>query len=389
MCNCVRPMREVAQTPRFDEAVRRIRAWGEARDWRGYDPYDALNSPLAPFVTLGRPFARRALTQLVKRSPVNLRPVLRVPAAHNAKAIALVASGYAHLAALGDASAAIEARRWLGWLVGDGSDGAGLAWGYHFDVQTRFFGYARGTPNAIASSFAGHALLDGYELLGDARWGDAARSAASELVRRFFRDASRPYFGYLPREDELVHNANLLCCSVLARTSRAVDAPELADVVRAALPASLEAQRDDGAWPYAEGPGHDWVDNFHTGYVLESLCHCASVDPTVEPHLRRGIDFWSRELFLADGTPKYDTAHVYPLDAHCYATAVDTLVAMQPHHAGALTRARQVADLLISRMLHPSGYIRFQQHRRFTNNVPYVRWTTAPSFRALARLLHA
>ena len=34
-------------------AVRAIRAWGEARDWRGYDPYDALNSPLATIAWLG------------------------------------------------------------------------------------------------------------------------------------------------------------------------------------------------------------------------------------------------------------------------------------------------------------------------------------------------
>ena len=39
-------------------ALDAIRRWGEARDWRGYDPYDALNSPFAPVLTLGtRPAA--------------------------------------------------------------------------------------------------------------------------------------------------------------------------------------------------------------------------------------------------------------------------------------------------------------------------------------------
>ena len=37
---------------------------------------------------------------------------------------------------------------------------------------------------------------------------------------------------------------------------------------------SVSAQRPDGSWPYAEGEGHGWVDNFHTGYVLEALAIC-------------------------------------------------------------------------------------------------------------------
>src|SRR3954471_13342851 len=86
-----------------EDAVRRIRAWGEAIDWRGYDPYDALNSPLARALTGGKPLGRRLLTQAVQPSPVNLRPALRVERERNAKAIGLVVTGYANLwSATGD-----------------------------------------------------------------------------------------------------------------------------------------------------------------------------------------------------------------------------------------------------------------------------------------------
>ena len=33
-------------------AATRIRRWGEARNWQGWDPYDALNSPYAELLTL-------------------------------------------------------------------------------------------------------------------------------------------------------------------------------------------------------------------------------------------------------------------------------------------------------------------------------------------------
>jgi hypothetical protein len=372
-------------------AVAAIRAWGEARDWRGYDPYDALNSPLARPLTLGTPLGARLLTQAVKLAPINVRPALGIRPDWNAKALALVASGYARLAAARDPDAPEQARRWLGWLVENHTGGSdGLGWGYHFDVRTRFFGYDRGTPNAIATSFAGHALLDGCELLRDERWREAVERVGRFLVGRLLtEEGGSAYFKYLPREAELVHNANLLACAVLARASRVLHDPALAEPARAALATSLAAQRADGAWPYADGPGHAWVDNFHTGYVLQSLAQCATLEPSLVEQLGRGIDFWERELFLDDGTPKYDVDHVLPLDAHCLATAIDVWLAVLPWRAEALDRATRLAAILVDRMLDRRGFVHFQRRRLWTSRVPFVRWTTAPAYCALAGLLLA
>jgi hypothetical protein len=363
-----------------------MRAWGEARDWRGYDPYDALNSPLAPYLTLGSRLGRRAFAQAVKLSPLNLRPALRIVPAWNAKAIALVASAYVRLAAAGDHTARDPARRWLTWLLDNGSADTGLGWGYHFDVQTRFFSYARGTPNVIATSFAAHALLDGRELLGDEHWGEAAERSCEFLLASLLEDdGERAYFRYLSAEKELVHNANVLGCSVLARTAFLLNRDDLGETVRRALSASLDAQRPDGSWPYAEGEGHGWVDNFHTGYVLEGLAVCDPVVP-VRSQLERGLDYWARELFLPDGTPKYFAERVWPIDAHNYAQAIETWLAVASWREGALDAAEHCAAQLVERMLTRDGHVAFQRRRGWTNKVPYVRWTTGPAFRALARL---
>ena len=370
------------------EAVDSIRRWGEARDWAGYDPYDALNSPLAPYLTLGTALGSRVLTQVVKRSPVNLRPLLRVRPAHNDKALGLVASGYARLAiARGDDTAAGAARRWLDHVVADAvADGDGRAWGYHFDVRTRFFGYAKGTPNTIATSFVAHALLDGLELLGEARFGEAAREATVFLLGHMLDDdGDRLFFRYVPGETALVHNANLLACSVAVRTS-ALRAEPLDERVAAAVATTVAAQRDDGSWPYAADSRGDWVDNFHTGYVLESLCRCAALIDGLSPALDRGFDFWERELFVPGGEPRPAPGRRFPVDAHDYAQAIETWLAALEWRQDALERAERTAELLVSQMLDPSGYVDFQRGRVLTNRVPFVRWTTAPGFRALAGL---
>lgn len=370
------------------EAVDSIRRWGEARDWAGYDPYDALNSPLAPYLTLGTPLGCRALTQVVKRSPVNLRPLLRVPPAHNDKALGLVASAYARLAAArDDDTAAGAARRWLDHVVADAVvDGDGRAWGYHFDVRTRFFGYAKGSPNTIATSFVAHALLDGLELLGEARFGEAARAATVFLLEHMLDDDGEElFFRYLPGERALVHNANLLACSVGVRTS-ALRAEPLDERIEAAVATSVAAQRDDGSWLYAAGQTGDWVDNFHTGYVLESLCRCAALIDGLSPALERGFDFWERELFGPGGEPRPGLGRRFPVDAHDYAQAIETWLAALDRRQDALERAERTAELLVSQMLNPAGYVDFQRGRILTNRVPFVRWTTAPTFRALAGL---
>ena len=63
---------------RLEQALTRVRAWGEAREWAGYDPYDALNSPLSDVLSLRTALGRRFLTQAVKLSPINLRPPLLI-----------------------------------------------------------------------------------------------------------------------------------------------------------------------------------------------------------------------------------------------------------------------------------------------------------------------
>src|SRR5688500_7504337 len=162
-------MQQTEYDPRV--GLQRLEAWGRGRDWLGWDPYEGLNARAAAALTLGgRALPRRLLIQAVKRSPVNLRPVLGIRPQHNAKAVALVASGYSHLGA-------DVADEWLERLLALDlrPSPSHSAWGYHFPFQSRVFFYPRLAPNTIATSFAAHALLDRFERVGEQRWLDAAQ----------------------------------------------------------------------------------------------------------------------------------------------------------------------------------------------------------------------
>ena len=76
-------------------AARALERWGHERNWRGPDPYDGLNAtPILIRRLRGSRLGLRLLTQVVKRSPLDLRPVFRVPPGLSPATLGLVISAY-------------------------------------------------------------------------------------------------------------------------------------------------------------------------------------------------------------------------------------------------------------------------------------------------------
>ena len=69
-----------------------------ARDYAGYDPFDMLSSPVVSALSLRSRWLAVAWTQLGKRSPLDVRTLLGVPAARNAKGIGLSLAAHVRLA---------------------------------------------------------------------------------------------------------------------------------------------------------------------------------------------------------------------------------------------------------------------------------------------------
>jgi len=72
--------------------LERLRQFVEGRDYAGYKPYAALNSPFLRLLSLGTKWGRMAWTQFFRRCPLNLRPLLGITKQVNAKALGLFAT---------------------------------------------------------------------------------------------------------------------------------------------------------------------------------------------------------------------------------------------------------------------------------------------------------
>jgi hypothetical protein len=375
--------------------ARRLSFWAAERDWRGTDPYEGLSASRPIVAALKRtPLGRRLLVQAVKRSPIDLRPALGIQPEPNAASVAWVVSAHARNGFLPES----EARRLLtdalrcleGLRLADREE---PCWGYPFDVQSRVFFYSRQEPNTIATAFAAHALLDAHASLGDPRLLETARGAGRFFLRRVPQtDADGgAYFGYLPGDRSPIHNSNLLAAALLARLA-ALGPPDegFGSAAAAAVRYSTARQRADGSWPYGERPNLGWVDNFHTGYVLDALRACADAgvaEAEAEDAWGRGLAYYRRALFLPDGTPKYYSTGIFPVDAQSLAQGIQTLSIAAHRDRSCADQARKVFGFALRRMLGDDGLPIFQRRRIWSNRAHHFRWVVAPMLLALTHLL--
>jgi hypothetical protein len=366
--------------------VAALRRYIEGQDFRGYDPYDALNSPLLRAVSLGRKWGRIAAIQALKRCPVNLRPLLGVPRGLNPKGLGLFLWGYAKLyAAEGETAVLARIHDLLDGLAALRSPGAsGNAWGYNFPWQSRAFYVPAGTPTIVNSSFIGHALLDAWRHAGLQRALDLAVPIAAFILRDLHRTVAGDAFcfSYTPLDRTAVHNANLLGASLLARLHRVTGEERLREAALASLAYSMKCQRDDGAWHYAETDYQRWIDSFHTGFNLQCIRYFLreGLAPEAAAGYERGVRFYAENFFLPDGTPKYYHDRVYPVDIHSAAQAIAFFADEGPPH-------RDLADRVLrwslENMWDARGFFYFQRREPWTIRIPYIRWSQAWMWHAL------
>lgn len=371
-------------------------AWCREHDFAGHDPFDALNSRLfqaTPFSNSRN--ARLLWTQLVKRSPADLRPLARVPAERNAKGIALFAlAQIATYRRVRSEEAESQARNLLAMLLSMKTEGtSGAAWGYNFDWQSRNFFAPRGTPTVVPTAFAARAFIEAAREFNDDEYLKTARSVCDFILHDLPRTVDTDTalcFSYAPNTDTRIFNASLLAAEVLAEVGTLTDDAALCAEAERAARYVIQHQQPDGSWTYGTDPTQSWIDNFHTAYILFSLRRiitACSLGAEFGHALEHGYQFWKRTFFLADGWPKYYHDDLYPVDAHAAASAIVTLLECRDLDETSSTLAHQIATWTINNLRDPRGFFYYQRRRFYTVRKPYMRWTQAWMLYALARLL--
>lgn len=372
----------------------KLMAYCREQNWAGYDPYDALNSrwlTVAPFLNSRLP--RIALTQALKRSPLNIRRFLLIPKAQNPKALGLFLSAFIKLRKAGveieDGDLALMIER----LIALRAPGVPYwCWGYSFPWQTRTLLAPVGAANLVCTTFVAGSLLDAYEHSGDARCLKMAASAAEYMLNDLFwtEGSSVASFSYpSPAARSRVHNANLMAAALLCRVSKFTGQDQFLDAALKSARYSVSRQNKDGSWFYGEEPSQHWIDNFHTGYNLCALLAMAKQLQTAEfdSSIERGFAFYREHFFRSDGAPRYFHNRAYPIDIHCVAQSVITLWAFRKMDSESSYAAQAVLNWALDHMWDPRGFFYYRVLRLCTIRTSYMRWSQAWMLLALATAL--
>lgn len=379
----------------IQESFDKLFRYCNTEEFKGYDPYDGLNSKIFQAIPLlsGNRLARLAWIQAFKRFPINLRPLLGVKKEYNPKALGLFLSSYCSLYKLEPKQEYLEKIKFLSkQLLQLKSEGwSGACWGYNFDWQARAFFQPKHTPTVVATTFIGSALLDAYEVCADQRLLDNARSACDFILKDLNRthDNSGNFaFSYSPLDKSVVFNASLLGSRLLARVYSFTNEEELIKAARQSVAFCCSYQHENGSWAYGTYHFHQWIDNFHTGYNLECISDYMrfSGDFAFEAQVEKGFKYYIETFFTEEGIPKYYSNSTYPVDVHAPAQMVITIAKL-----GKFTEQKALLDKVlhwtIEHMQSDKGYFYYQINKYFSSKIPYMRWAQAWMFYALSTYL--
>lgn len=384
-----------------------LKSYCEAEHFKGWDPFDGLNSKVLQKIL---PLKHSAILRLVviqgfKRCPWNFRKPLAVPKQYNCKGLGLFLQGYCNIYRLLEQKSYLvnelgsketvlsrihELSKLLISLRSKGYHGS--CWGYNFDWQSRrLFLFPAYCPTVVATNFCATALMDAYEVTGNKEYLDVALDSANFILNDLHLDEyeGEKMISYSPLHgNDLVSNASLLGSKVLAYCYKYTGNKKYLEVARSSVRACCKGQREDGAWTYSQIPPKLWVDSFHTGYNLDGLIAYEEQtgDKDYHENIERGFDYYIKHFFNEDGSPKYYDDQQYPIDIHCPGQLLVTLHRLHKFDEYS-ELAEKVLSWTITNMQDKKGYFYYQLKKGISSKIPYMRWSNAFMFYAISYYL--
>lgn len=365
----------------------------EQQKYKGYDPYDTLNSYL-PFHWFGK-YAQAIAIQIQKRNPVNIRPLLGIKKEYNPKGMGLMLQGFSLLYQKTHNQEYKKKMDFLFyWLKTNYSKGySGHCWGYNFiwaSPQKRLQAFH---PTIVATSFVCKGIFEYYKATGDIEAKEILISASNYILHDLpvTENQYGLCFSYSDVIKDCCFNASILGTEILAKTYSLTSEDQLIDTIRKSVAFVLHYQKRDGRWDYSINMENNSVDSqtdFHQGFVLESLFEINKLIPieNINASIKKGMNFFNTIQFLDNGQSKWRLPKVYPTDIHGQAQGIITFYKLREYSSNYQEFANRIANYTIENMMQPDGSFIYQSGRFLNNKISYMRWSQAWMLLALATI---
>jgi hypothetical protein len=228
-------------------------------------------------------------------------------------------------------------------------------------------------------------LLDQYKQIMQS----IARHAATD-IKDFKTSEKASSCSYTPFDEGRVINAAAYRAFLLTSASRVFSSDDYWRIAERNLNFVLENQNQDGSWPYAVDGVRDFVDHFHTCFVMKALAKIQSLTQYegCEEALIKGVSYYLNNLFADDGLPKpfskVPRLTVYKRELYDCAECINLCLLLRDRFPQLEKTLERVVGEILTHWIKPDGSIRSRRLYLGWDNVPMHRWGQSQMFRALA-----
>jgi len=219
-----------------------------------------------------------------------------------------------------------------------------------------------------------------------------ARHAAVD-IKDFRTSETASSCSYTPNDEGGVINAAAYRAFLLTSASRVLSKDEYWRIAERNLNFVLENQNPDGSWPYAVDGVRDFVDHFHTCFVMKALAkiHALTGYEGCDEALTRGVEYYLKNLFDKDGLPKpFSKAPrltVYKRELYDCAECINLCLLLRDRFPQLEATLETVLKGVLKDWIKPDGSFRSRRLHFGWDNVPMHRWGQSQMFRSLAYYL--
>lgn len=378
----------------IESSLKKLMDYIESERYKGYDPYDILNS-FIPFNVFAK-YTQALAIQIHKRNYINLRPMMGIRKEYNPKALGLILQAYSHLYGMKqDIRLKYKMEFVFTKLLEIASKNYnGYCWGYNFAWTNPAKVVPKNHPNIVVTSFAGKGIFEYYKATGDTKALEILNSIARYILEDIpiSRNNCGICFSYSDILKDCCFNASLLAAEFLAMLYSLTSEDKYLSHAKLAVDFVLAYQKPDGRWNYSIDLNTMREDNqidFHQGFIVEALRNiiflCRIEEKSYIEALLKGADFYVRNQVVNGTRMKYRYPKEYPVDIHNQSQAIITFSELGVYDIKYIKCAEEILIWTIMNMQQPDkGYFYYRKGKHYVNKIPYIRWSESWMFLALA-----
>jgi hypothetical protein len=268
-----------------------------------------------------------------------------------------------------------------------------FCWGYPFDWVTRNGVIRENTPLITTTPYVFEAFLQVHQLQPREEWRNVLESIvrhATTDIKDFKISETASTCSYTPYDKGGVVNAAAYRSFLLSSAAKFFGRESLLEIAERNFNFVLESQNDDGSWPYAKDGVRDFVDHFHTCFVMKALAkiHHLTGEPRILAALKRGVDYYVKNLFSEDGMPrpfsKAPRLTVYKCELYDCAECINLCLLLRGNFPQLDETLQAVTSGILGNWVKSDGSFRSRKLILGWDNVPMHRWAQSQMFRSVS-----